>query len=266
MRGKAPDNPAKFDSYSLKPPIRILGIDFFQGDVADAVAAVCAGGLLVAPSGPGLSSLPDDHIYRHALAAADICLLDSGLLAWLWEFRHHRKLARISGYYLLCELLKTPEIGAPGASIWVAPTAASVERTRAWLAAEAKIKTQPEDWYVAPQYPPDKVADETLLTLLQKRRPRFVFIAVGGGPQEKLGAWLKGRLNFRPAILCTGAAIAFLTGEQARIPDWADRARVGWLLRCLSDPKKFLPRYWDARRLIPLYLKWGEKSPATADQ
>jgi UDP-N-acetyl-D-mannosaminuronic acid transferase (WecB/TagA/CpsF family) len=105
------------------------------------------------------------------------------------------------------------------------------------------------------------VHDVALLELARVRRPRFIFIGVGGGPQEKLGAWLKARLDYQPTILCTGAAIAFMTGEQARIPPWADRARLGWLARCLQNPRKFVPRYWQARKLVALYRRWGEEAP-----
>jgi N-acetylglucosaminyldiphosphoundecaprenol N-acetyl-beta-D-mannosaminyltransferase len=244
--------------------VRILGLDFFQGTVAEAVQAARAGGLVVAPSGPGLATLPHDAAYRAALGAADVRLLDSGLLAWLDEWRRHRKLSRISGYYFLDQFLKLPEVAQPDTGLWVAPSPASATRTREWLAHARGVQTTPRAWYAAPRYEAGEVRDEQLLELAQVRRPRFIFIGVGGGPQEKLGAWLKAQLDYRPTILCTGAAIAFMTGEQARIPDWADRARLGWLVRCLRDPAKFLPRYWAARRLVSLYRQWGAEAPLPA--
>ncbi len=245
--------------------VRILGLNFFQGTAAEAVQAACAGGLVVAPSGPGLATLPKDDVYRTALSAADVCLLDSGLLASLWERRHHQPLVRISGYYFLEEFLKLPGLIEPAASFWVAPSAASAARTRAWLASTRKIATPAEAWHVAPQYGSARAEDAKLLEIIQARRPKFIFIGVGGGPQEKLGAWLKARLDYRPAILCTGAAIGFMTGEQARIPGWADRARLGWLMRCLQDPGKFIPRYWQARKLVALYRCWDEQSPVVRE-
>jgi UDP-N-acetyl-D-mannosaminuronic acid transferase (WecB/TagA/CpsF family) len=243
--------------------VRILGLDFFQGTAAEAVRAALAGGLVVAPSGPGLATLREDATYGAALAAADVRLLDSGLLAGLDERRNRRKLSRISGYYFLDEFLKLPEVAQPESGLWVAPSPASATRTREWLARARGLPTTTRAWYAAPMYGAE-VRDEVLLDLIRVRRPRFIFIGVGGGPQEKLGAWLKARLDYRPTILCTGAAIAFMTGEQARIPDWADRARLGWLVRCLRDPRKFLPRYWQARRLVSLYRRWGEQAPPSA--
>ncbi|HAQ58475.1 MAG TPA: glycosyltransferase, partial [Opitutae bacterium] len=60
---------------------------------------------------------------------------------------------------------------------------------------------------------------------------------------------------------CIGAAIAFLTGMQTRIPKWADRIYIGWQLRIIADPKTFLPRYWSARKLRTLLKQWGEQLP-----
>ena len=63
-----------------------------------------------------------------------------------------------------------------------------------------------------------------------------------------------------PVILCTGGAIAFLTGGQANIPTWADRMYLGWLFRVCQSPKTFLPRYWNAGYEFPRLLWKHRKS------
>ncbi len=99
------------------------------------------------------------------------------------------------------------------------------------------------------------------MELIRRKRPEHVVMAVGGGVQEKLGAELLRQLDYQPAVHCTGAAIGFLTGEQARIPMWADRCRLGWLFRCISEPAKFVPRYWEARKLVSLMLHYHGRLP-----
>ncbi len=84
---------------------------------------------------------------------------------------------------------------------------------------------------------------------------------LGGGTQERLGLYLKQHLAYRPAIHCIGAAIAFLSGDQVDIPVWGDRFYLGWLFRCLSDPKRFVPRYWGARKLIALMWRYRDRLP-----
>jgi len=155
----------KFSDFFAWPQLfAFLAWIFSRVTVAEAVAAARAGGLVMAPSGPGLAELPDDADYRAALAAADLRLLDSGLLAWLWEARHHRKLDRISGYLFLQEFLQIPEMSNPSASLWVAPTDAAAARTRAWLAERRGLVSPTGCWHVAPVYPRTPVRDETLLT------------------------------------------------------------------------------------------------------
>jgi UDP-N-acetyl-D-mannosaminuronic acid transferase (WecB/TagA/CpsF family) len=97
--------------------------------------------------------------------------------------------------------------------------------------------------------------------MLTRLRPQHVVVTVGGGTQERLGLYLKRNLPYLPAIHCIGAAIAFLSGDQVHIPVWADKFYLGWLFRSLSDPKRYVPRYWDARNLFQLILRYRHELP-----
>ena len=89
----------------------MLGVKFFSGSF-ERVASDHAllGGLVVAPSGPGLANdLPRDPAYRDALFSADLVLPDSGLMALWWNRFHSNekeKLPRLSGLLFLKELIK----------------------------------------------------------------------------------------------------------------------------------------------------------------
>ncbi len=78
-----------------------------------------------------------------------------------------------------------------------------------------------------------------------------------------MGLYLRSELNRKPSIHCVGAAIAFLSGDQVLIPSWADHMYLGWLFRCLSDPRRYMPRYWDARKLLSLMIRYGSSLPDT---
>jgi len=237
----------------------MLGVRFFTGTLEEALAQAHAGGLILAPSGPGLAELDRAPDYREALREAEVNLLDSGLLVKLWRLRSGQRLTKLSGYLFLDGLLREPALRVPGATAWVMPTPASAERTRAWLARRHGIQLDPAELWVAPRYPADgALDDDALASWVRKRQPRYVIICLGGGVQERLGWGLRrqfGAGERPPAIVCTGAAIAFMTGEQAPIPWWADRLTLGWLVRCLRAPRSFLPRYWRSLRLIPLAWK-----------
>ncbi len=104
------------------------------------------------------------------------------------------------------------------------------------------------------------LSDPELLAWIEARKPAYVIVNIGGGVQERLGYHLKMNLAHRPAIVCTGAAIAFITGVQANIPPWADRNMLGWLFRCFQAPRKFIPRYWKALRLIQILARYRDQS------
>lgn len=114
--------------------------------------------------------------------------------------------------------------------------------------------------HVAPKYR-RPVEDPELLALVRAKRPRHVVIAVGGGIQDKLGVYLLEQLDYRPAVHCIGAAVGFLTGDQVRIPDWADKYYLGWFFRSVAQPKVFVPRFWSARRLPWLIWKYRAELP-----
>lgn len=161
-------------------------------------------------------------------------------------------------------LLNNPALKEPGATFWVMPSRESMERNLLWLRSKGLPVTE-ADCYLAPIYPKSgPLEDQALLARITERRPKYLFLCVGGGIQERLGLWLKRSLPAqlpRPAICCIGAAIGFLTGDQVSIPRWADRLCLGWLLRTLSDPKRFLPRYLKALKLVWLIVRYRKAAP-----
>ena len=72
---------------------------------------------------------------------------------------------------------------------------------------------------------------------------------------EYSNSFLKNNLSYQPSILCTGAAIAFFTRQQVIIPRWVDKIYLGWLWRCFSNPRVFIPRYLKGIKLIFMLLK-----------
>ncbi|MFZ4483870.1 MAG: WecB/TagA/CpsF family glycosyltransferase [Chthoniobacterales bacterium] len=240
---------------------QILGIPFFTGTVPEAVAATLRGGLVVAPSGPNLAGeLRRVPAYREAVQTADVALTDSAVMVAVHRLATGRGVPRHSGLKFLSALLEEPVVRELGAAFWVMPSQEEGDKIADWLRGQG-FPVTPENFYVAPFYRGYPIEDETLLQRLQVARPRVVFLNLAGGKQEVLGAWLRSRLQPSPGLVCTGAAIAFLAGTQANIPIWADRSGLGWLLRCLYEPGKFLPRYWSALPLLWMVFRYREDSP-----
>ncbi|MFP6899954.1 MAG: WecB/TagA/CpsF family glycosyltransferase [Opitutales bacterium] len=241
---------------------QVLGVSFFNGALDKAIKQCGRGGLVVIPSGPGLAcDLPMDEAYRRALREADLVLPDSGLMSLFWICFRFERIRRVSGYAFLKELLEIEEIKGEG-SFWIMPDADQGEANCLWLGQFMGIDVDEEDLYEAPLYSKrGPLIDEELLERLRVRRPRWIFVNLGGGVQERLGLYLRETLNYNPTIVCSGAALAFLSGQQVGIPMWADRFFLGWLFRCFAAPRRFVPRYWRAWKLVWLLARYGRQCP-----
>ena len=259
----------------------ILGIKFFGGTSREAVDQISrSGGLLVAPAAPSLINLCRNEEYRQAILASDLAIADSGFMVMLWKLFTGETVSRISGLEYVKRLIEHESVQQPGAVLWVVATGSSGERLLAFLrSGECKrlcsssrahelcsgIPVSEEDIFVAPKYG-RQVEDEALLGIASQNHPRHIVVAVGGGVQDKLGRYLLERLEYRPAIHCIGAALGFLTGDQVRIPDWADKYYLGWFFRSLAQPKVFVPRFWSARKLPWLIWKYRDRLPPLENQ
>jgi len=238
---------------------QILGIQFFNGDVDQAVALMSRdGGILVAPSGTCFARLREDEMYQRALVAADLAIADSGLMVVLWRLLRRENVQRISGFKYLKQLLR--KLKSEGTEVfWILPSERARQKLVDWSRRETFLINM-DNSYVAPQYELE-IEDRNLLAFVEQHRPMHVIIAVGSGAQEKLGYYLRENLSYRPAIHCTGAALGFITGDQIAIPDWVDLLYLGWLWRLVAQPSIFIPRLSRALELPWLIWKYGEMLP-----
>src|ERR1700730_2690704 len=238
---------------------QILGINFFNGTVDEAVDVMSRnGGLLVVPAAPALVKLESDEGYRRALVSADMAIADSGAMVLLWRILTGRRVERISGLKFLKHLVARLELRLDERVLWIVPSEVAHERTIAWL--RSVNLTGTADFYVAPRYG-EEVRDDALFSKIDIHPPAHVVVGIGGGVQEKLGLFLKENVCARPAIHCIGAALAFLTGDQPPIPMWADRFYLGWLLRSIRQPRVFIPRYISGLRLATMISRYRDKLP-----
>lgn len=242
---------------------QILGVNFYVGDVQGAIGRLARGGLLVVPAAPALKDISSNEEYREALMNADVAIADSAFMVLLWNLMERDTIHRLSGLKYLRALLQQDDVRTPGNTMWVMAGAKSGEKNLLWLRSKG-IDVPPECIYNAPMYS-GKIEDLQLIDSIHSLRPKHVIITVGGGTQERLGLYLKRKLDYLPAIHCIGAAIAFLSGDQVRIPDWADRLYLGWLFRCISSPTRFVPRYLSAPQLVPLLWHYRNELPALQD-
>ena len=245
----------------VPPTQQILGVRFFVGSTTDAIDSFLqTGGVLVVPAAPAMVKLRhEDNLYRRALTEADFAIADSGLMVLTWKLVRRKNVRRISGLKYLTCLIQRPSVREAGNTLFVLPSERAKQRILTW-SQDTKLPLQSDGCYIAPLYGPT-AEDRELLLKIETRRPGHVIIAIGNGPQEKLGMFLRNNLSYRPAIHCIGAALGFLTGDQVTIPSWADRLYLGWVFRLFAQPRIFVPRLYRSLELPWLILKYGEHLP-----
>lgn len=261
-----------------------IGISFWNGSTKELLeSADRDGGLFTVPSAPSLAQMRRDPALMTAYQASDWAVVDGGYVALILRFCFGRRLPRISGLQILQRLLgekKQRAIPFEERNIlWVVPTPAEKDRIDYYLE-DCGFPRNKRHWYQAPFYKAESdFQDEALAAKVREVKPDWIILCIAGGKQEKLGHFLRtlhdqsgdhpeGPFSTRkagPVLLCTGGAIAFLTGGQMRIPTWADRIYIGWFLRILQSPKIFIPRYWVASYEFPMLL-WEQRGKLFAEK
>src|ERR1035441_2953834 len=185
---------------------RILGINFFVGDMPDLLGLCAEGHFIVVPAAPALTDLPTNAAYRESVEKSDFAIPDSAFMVLLWKFFTGQSLPRISGLKLLRGLLARDELHRAGSSLWIMPSKLEMEVNLAWLNQNGHPVT-PEQSFVAPYYPKGAISDPSILSWIEAHKPPYIIINLGGGAQERLGFYLKENLSYRPSIICVGAAV-----------------------------------------------------------
>jgi UDP-N-acetyl-D-mannosaminuronic acid transferase (WecB/TagA/CpsF family) len=236
--------------------ILILGIPFFNSTLANLLGHLNDnGGLMVVPSAPVLASVTEDKETYKALIESDIAIADSGLMVLLWNIISNPKIKKLSGFAFIDFFLNNISLVEKKRILSIDPTNADSQENQN-LFLYSGVPQENIISYTAPMYGGMSISDTVLLKMIKNEKPDWIFINIGGGTQERLGLYIRKNISYCPAIICTGAAIAFKTGRQVAIPTWIDKYYLGWLARCISNPKQYIPRYAKSVKLIRLLLKF----------
>ena len=210
-------------------------------------------GLYTFPAAPNLVNLNDNPIYHQSLIHSDFVFFDSGYFVLLLRLFKGIKVKKFSGYKFI-KLFVNYLQNKSDYTLFVIEPSCEISKINKIFFDKNNIKISSQ--FIAPFYKKrTEIVDYELLDILNSSRPDYILINLGGETQEILGYYLKKNLNYKPVIICTGAALSFLTGVQAPLTKWIDKLYLGWLWRCIYNPKVFIPRYFSAFKLAKLVIQ-----------
>ena len=233
-----------------KKIIKFYDINFFNLSFISIFKLIMKGGYLVAPAASALSKIKSNKKYHKALINSNVAILDSGFFCILLRIIKFENVTKLSGYKFLKKFLDKRKIKTKKI-LCIDPSVNESVINRKYL---IKKKFKNIISYKAPIYRKGKITDTNLLKKIKKIKPRIIIINIGGEIQEILAEYIYKNVNFKISIICTGAAIGFLTGTQAPINNTIDRFYFGWFVRILFDPKNFFLRTIKSFNLIKLFI------------
>ena len=238
-----------------KKIINFKGIKFYNTDFNNIFKKIYKGGYLVAPAASSLSKIYDNNNYYKSLINSDVAILDSGFFCILLRIFKKEKVKKLSGFFFLKKFLNL-KFNKNTTFLSIDPNQEESKVNYEYL---KKKKIKKVISYVAPNYK-KKIYDRKLINIIKKKRPKYIIINIGGEVQEILAAFIKKNINYNISIMCTGAAIAFLTKKQAPLMnDLVDRFYLGWFVRLLDNPIKYTSRIVSSLTLIKLFINEKKK-------
>jgi len=204
-------------------------------------------GYFVFPAAPALASIENSKNYYKSLVNADYVFFDSGFFVILLKFLKKISVDKFSGFKFLSLFFIYLKKNKNKSIFLIDPNYDYSKSNKKFF---RNIGIKNINNYIAPKYNKKKILDINLVKKINKFKPNYIIINIGGGIQEILALYLKQKLKNKYTIFCTGGAISFFTGDQAPINHTIDKLYLGWLFRLIFNPLIFFKRYLFALKLF----------------
>jgi N-acetylglucosaminyldiphosphoundecaprenol N-acetyl-beta-D-mannosaminyltransferase len=199
--------------------------------------------ILVTPNAGHLSNIFDNPELSEIYSTAELSLIDGWPIAAAAKNASKLKITRVTGSDLLPELFtqltKDVRIGIIGGN-----NELLIRKSLETRFPELNIQIVDTSQWTNSVYDIRRLRE-----LVQYNALSIVLLCLGHPKQELLAKELKDYdwAGSRPDwIMCVGATIDFLTGEQKRAPRFFQKIGLEWFFRLVTNPKRFTQRYLSA--------------------
>ena len=233
--------------------VNFLGIKFYNVDYQYVLDILLKGGkYLVIPAAYALARSYYFKKELKALQKSDIAIFDSGFFCFCLKFIKNINVNKFSGYKFLNFFLNDARIKNIKI-LSLDPSIEDLKYNKKYLQIK-KFKFVKN--YVCPMYSDkEAIADKKLIKLINEYKPKFIISNIAGGKQESLALYIKQNASANSSVICSGAALAFLTGRQAPITNFIDKHYLGWLIRLVYNPKLYFSRIRFSFKLFLIVFK-----------
>ena len=199
--------------------------------------------ILVTPNAGHLTNIFDNPELSEIYSIAELSLIDGWPIAVATKNASKLNITRVTGSDLLPELFsqltKDVRVGIIGGS----------NESLIRQSLESKFPDLNIQIIDTSQWTNSVYDIRRLRELVQYNALSVVLLCLGHPKQELLAKELKNYdwAGSRPDwIMCVGATIDFLTGEQKRAPRFFQKIGLEWFFRLVTNPKKLTQRYLNA--------------------
>jgi N-acetylglucosaminyldiphosphoundecaprenol N-acetyl-beta-D-mannosaminyltransferase len=199
--------------------------------------------ILVTPNAGHLTNIFDNPELSEIYSTAELSLIDGWPIAVAAKNASNSKITRVTGSDLLPELFsqltKDVRVGIIG----------GYDESLIRQSLESRFPDLNIQIIDTSQWTNSVYDIRRLRELVQYNALSIVLLCLGHPKQELLAKELKNYdwAGSRPDwIMCVGATIDFLTGEQKRAPKVFQKIGMEWFFRLVTNPKKFTQRYLSA--------------------
>ncbi|QDT47264.1 Putative N-acetylmannosaminyltransferase [Symmachiella dynata] len=244
--------------HPVPPHVKMFGIAIHQVTMDDAIdwglkrmqgpAGPCE--LVFTPNVDHIVQLNQNLQLRDAYGLAGLVVADGWPVVTASRWLKKALPARVAGSDLVPALIAAgasqhnPRIFLLGGAAGVAEKAAARIRQR-WPKAEIVGTDSPPFGFET-----QDDENQRIVAKVNESAPDLLVVGFGAPKQELWLARHRSQLNAKIAV-AAGGTIDFLAGHQTRAPRWAQQARLEWLHRMLTNPRRLAGRYLKGAIVFP---------------
>ena len=191
---------------------------------------------LVTPNPEIVLSAQKDEEFRAILNRADIAIPDGFGLILASYYLKTPLGDRITGVDLMLEICKIGE--DKGKSVYLLGGEKGIAEKTAKVLIDKFPKIKIVGAESGGKIEKENLKDENLLKKISEKNPDIIFVALGGGKQEK---WIDANLKNLPSVklaMGIGGAFDFISGKIKRAPLVMRKLGLEWLFRLFLEPRR----------------------------